>query len=197
MKAARSAEDEVLLEQFVATFHRFGDTVLFADLDPAAVPLAAGPVDELGFQHWAPRAVDTPRSVLPRLYEKLPARFPPLYEQLILSYRWAEVDLNLVTLLANPMGPDLSGLRQEIFNDPGLIEILVPNALLQLGKPGGGHYDPICFDARARRNDGDGPIVRVDHEEILCHRRLEVLEEIAPSFRALVGMIIARAAEMP
>lgn len=44
------------------------------------------------------------------LYAKLPARFPSLYEELILSYRWDEVFLPNFTLIANPPGEDLSGL---------------------------------------------------------------------------------------
>src|SRR5262249_55044879 len=156
------------------------DTILFEELDPAAVPLETGSVDDRGYRHWAPRAVSTPRSALSRLYEKLPARFPPLYEGLILSYRWAEIDLDVITLLANPVGPELSGLDHEIFKDRGLVEVLLPNGLLQFAKAGGGDYDPVCFDTRDRRKGGDAPVVRVDHEDILCDRRLRITEQLAP-----------------
>ena len=139
--------------------------------------------------------MDTPRGALSGLYQRLPARFPPLYEQLVLSYRWAEVDLDLVTLLANPLGMDLSGLSEAIFRDPGLAEVLLPNGLLQFGKGGGGHYDPICFDIGARRKQGDTPVVRIDHEEILCNHRIKVTRLIAPTFRALMEAIIARATD--
>jgi hypothetical protein len=129
-----------------------------------------------------------------QLYRRLPFRFPRLYEELVLSYRWAEVNLDLVELLPNPPGPDLSTLERAIFRDPGLVEVLIPNALVQFGKAGGGHYDPVCFDMR-RRSKADAPIVRVEHEAILCHRRLGEVDEIAPSFRDLVERVIARASE--
>jgi hypothetical protein len=189
-----STKDEALMAQFVSTFGVLDDTIFFEDLDPAAVPLATGRIDERGFHHWEPRAVSTPRSALSQLYQRLPATFPPLYEELILSYRWAEVDLVLVTLLPNPLGPDLSGLSEAIFRDPELVEILLPNGLLQFGKPGGGDYDPICFDTRARGKNGEAPVVRVDHEEILCNHRLKVTDRIAPTFRAFAEAIIAKAA---
>ncbi len=195
MKEPGSTEDGKLLARFVATFRVLDDTVLFEGLDLAAIPLATGGSDELGFGHWEPRAVNTPRSTLSGLYERLPAKFPPLYEELVLSYRWAEVDLGLVTLFANPVDPDFSGLTQSIFRDPGLVEMLLANGLLQFGKAGGGGYDPICFDTRARGKHGDAPVVRVDHEEILCNHRLEVAEQVAPTFRALVDAIIAWAAD--
>lgn len=138
------------------------------------------------------RAVTTPRDALPEIYRRLPAKFPPLYEQLILSYRWPETDLGVVTLLANPDGADLSGLILAIFRDPGLVDVLLPNALLPFAKAGGGDYDPVCFDMRARDKRGDAPIVRIDHEEILCNRRLAITGQIAPTFRALVETIVAR-----
>ena len=193
MKTARSTTDVALLKRFVATFCVLDETIASGDLDPAAAALAVGPTDEYGWRRWEPRAVRTAQSALLPLYQKLPARFPPLYEELVLSYRWAQVDLGLVTLLANPIGPDLSGLSGEIFRDPGLVETLVPNGLLQFGKAGVVNYDPICFDIRARGKGGEAPVVRVDHEQVLCHRRLRT-RPIAPTFRVLVDGIIAKAA---
>ncbi len=194
MKTARSTTDVALLERFAATFCVLDETIAFGDGDPAAAALAVGPIDEYGWRRWEPRAVRTPPSALAPLYQKLPARFPPLYEELVLSYRWARVDLGLVTLLANPIAPDLSGLGTEIFSDPGLVETLVPNGLLQFGRAGVVDYDPICFDIRARGKGGEAPVVRVDHEQVLCHRRLRT-RPVASTFRVLVDEIIAKAAQ--
>ena len=72
-------------------------------------------------------------------------------------------------------------------------EVLNPNGLLQFGRAGVVHYDPICFDIRARGTGGEAAIVRADHEKILCHRRLRT-RPIAPTFRVLVDEIIAKAA---
>ena len=63
MKEA-GTKNGTLLAQFVATFRVLDDTVFFEELDPEAVPLANGRIDDLGFKHWEPRAVVTPRSAL-------------------------------------------------------------------------------------------------------------------------------------
>jgi|SRR4029077_15438076 len=70
------------------------------------------------------------------LYAKLPARFPPLYEQLLLSYRWAEVDLPSFTLLANSPGEGLSGLRQLVMKEKGLARRPLPIACQGLAGAG-------------------------------------------------------------
>src|SRR5438094_606085 len=110
-------------------------------------------------------------SWLSPLQARLPAHFPSLYEQLILSYRWAdEVDLGCFRLLPNPGTSDFSGLAAAIFRDKGLIESLIPGGFIQFGKGPDMNYDPVCFDLRGRRRkDRDYRVVRLDHEEILCH----------------------------
>jgi hypothetical protein len=175
-----------LLERFIASFAVVAET-LDADeiLDPIAWRLATGPADEYGYKRWSPIKVQTDAYALEPLYTKLPARFPPLYEQLLLSYRWAEVDLQSFTLLANSPGEGLSGLLQHIMKDKGLWETLIPNGYIQFGKGPDVDYDPVCFDISSR-NNRDYRIVKIDHEEILCNYRIKVVSEIAPSFRALV-----------
>lgn len=135
------------------------------------------------------------KSLLSPLYGRLPAPFPPLYEQLVLSYRWSgEVELRCLRLLANPGTSDFAGLTEQIFRDEGLVESLIPGGFVQFGKGPGVNYDPVCFDLRGRRRkDGDYRVVRLDHEEILCHCRIREVAELAPSFRELMLQIIAAA----
>jgi len=96
-----------LVEKVIASFAVIAET-LDADeiLDPIAWQLANGPADEYGYKRWSPIKLQTDAYALEPLYAKLPARFPRLYEQLLLSYRWAEVDLQSFTLLANSPGED-------------------------------------------------------------------------------------------
>lgn len=182
-----------LIEQFVASFEKFDDLVAFEGTGPAAAQLAVGRPDAYGFRKWKARAVRTDPSLLEPLYAKLPARFPPLYEQLVLSYRWAEVDLGSFRLLANPLGSDLTGLLAEVEKDEGLRESLIPAGFIKFGKGPDLDYDPVCFDIKSRTERKDYRIVKVDHEEILCHHRVKVVAEIAPSFEQLVLQIIERA----
>lgn len=146
--------DELLLERFVASFEKLDELTAW-DSDPIAKHLAVGNPDQHGFKHWRPVAVNTPASLLDPLYAKLPARLPKLYERLVISYRWAEVELKTFTLLANPPGPDLSGLLQQMSRDTALWDSLLPAGYIQFGKGPDIDYDPVCFDIKSRKKNGD------------------------------------------
>ncbi|HEY8716458.1 MAG TPA: hypothetical protein VIM00_13835 [Candidatus Acidoferrum sp.] len=181
-----------LIEQFVASFAAFGEMTARAD-DEAALSLAVGPPGEHGFRRWKPLKLQTDVGALEAIYSKLPARLPRLFEELVLCYRWAEVDLERFTLLANPPGDDLMGLYAAMSSDNYLWIHLVPSGFLRLAKGPGGDYDPVCFDIRSRKKSGDCPIVKIDHEQILCNDRIQVVGELAPSFLNLLQTTIERA----
>jgi hypothetical protein len=186
------AETE-LLERFVASFEKLDEMSAFPEIDPFAYELRFGQTDQFGQIQWRPsKTVAEPRLLDP-LYARLPARFPPLYERLVLSYRWAEVDLGSFTLLANPAGADLSGLLAEVEKDKGLTESLIPAGYIKFGKGPDMDYDPVCFDIKARTKRKDYRIVKIDHEEILCNYRVKVVAELAPSLEELVRQTIERA----
>lgn len=192
--------DEDLLPDFVAAFGKLGDTVLYeALLEPGALPpeLIAGGQENSPWARarWKPAPIRTDPAALVELYEKLPGRFPPLYERLALSYRWLEVDLvGFVTLWSNPPGPSLSLLLDKLRADPRFVEVLFPLGFLPFGKASGGSYDPVCFDLHRRNADGDCPVVRVEHEAVLCDGRIGDQWELADSFRTLVQDVVVKAA---
>jgi hypothetical protein len=183
-------DDHRLLDELVACFGCWDDLAVGYDLEQVTGELAAGPEDERGFRHWQPLRIDTPPAALDALYALLPVRLPQLYERLILSYRWATVDLDRYDLLANPPGPDLTRLFAVISWDPALWEALRPAGYIQFGRTG---YDPVCFDLRRGLMNGDCRVVRIDHEKILCKDRVVVVGELAPTFRELVSQTIERA----
>lgn len=154
--------DDDLILKLVATFPRLGGKIFPQSTEPA---------------------------VLAALYSKLPAKFSPPYEKLVLTYRWEEVDFGLLRLLANPPLKDLSGLTNEIFKDTGLAESLIPSGFIQFGKGPDVNYDPVCFDIKNRRKDGDYRIVQIDHEGILSNYKIRIVAELAPSFRDLIAKI--------
>ena len=184
--------DELLLESFIASFERFDDLTA-CEAEPLALELAIEPPDEQGWARWRPVKVTTPSSLLEPLYSKLPARFPKLFERLVLSFRWAEIHLQDYTLLANPPGPDLSGLLRQISGAPALWNSLLPAGYIQFGKGPDMDYDPVCFDIKSRKKNGECRIVKIDHEEILCNNRVKLVAELAPSFRELVLRTIHQA----
>ncbi len=189
-------DEEELLEKYVATFSRLDDMVVDIASFPAAATLVVD--DDLSdFKYWKPLKIKTPPKQLEEIYAKLPTRFPKLFESLVLSYRWAEIDLGTYTLLANLPGAHLNGLFEQISKDSGLWEALVPAGFLQFGKGPDLDYDPVCFDIQTRKQGGDCRIVKIDHEEILCNNRIKVVAELAPSFYHLVLQTIKLADEAP
>ncbi len=186
-------QDE-LIAQFIACFEKFDEMMSTSpERDPHAWELRTGEPDEKGWINWRPARISTDPTALDGLSAKRPARFPPLYEQLVISYRWAEVDLQSFTLLANPPSVDLSGLLAEVEKDEGLTESLIPAGYIKFGKGPDMDYDPVCFDIKSRTKHKDYRVVKIDHEEILCNRRVKVVAELAPSFEQLVRQTIERA----
>lgn len=188
--------EEDLLEQFVGAFGKLAEMAEFTNIHPVVAELAVSVPNEWGQTHWKPSKVATARELLDPVYDKLPARFPPLFERLVLSYRWAEVDLQLYTLLANPPGPDLSRFFEQISKDPALWAALIPVGFLQFAKGPDMDYDPVCFDIKSRKKSGDCRVVKIDHEEILCNNRIKIVAELAPTFEELVRRTIRRAEDL-
>ena len=155
------SSDTQLLEQFVECFDEFDDDGV------------------------VPRHTDL--SLLAPFYAKLPARFPSLFEQLLTNYRWPEVHLRRLRLLPNPSGPGFDAFVRGLFQDQGLVDVLLAHGFIQFGRAvDGAIYDPICFDSRRRRRGGDCPVVRLNHESALLNCRIKLVTELAPTFRDLV-----------
>jgi hypothetical protein len=180
-----SKKAQLLVERFIDSFGKLDDLTAF-DTDPVAGELTIGEPDQFGFKHWRPSKFSTDEASIEQLYANLPGRFPRLFELLLLSYRWAEVDLGLYRLLANPPGPGLGGFLQRMSKDPALWKCLMPAGYLQFGKGPDNDYDPVCFDMRSRNKNGDRRIVKIDHEEVLCNDRVKIRSELAPSFEQLM-----------
>mgnify|MGYP001561953277 CR=1 FL=1 len=140
---------------------------------------------------WIPRESHTHRSELQRLYCNLPGRYPPLYEKLLLKYRWSKNDLEIIRLLGNPPGRGFDGLLREIYYDERISSVLIPSGYVQFGKAPDLDYDPICFDMNARQSDGDCRIIRFEHDELLCNGRIGIFREVAKSFRDLLSKIVS------
>lgn len=190
MTSIKKGEAE-LAGRFIASFEKLDDMSVFQETDPVGWSMATDEPDEYGFKHWRPIRVETPPECLEPLYSKLPARFPPLFERLVLSYRWADVDLQLFTLLANPPGPSLEGLLSG--RDRYLWPFLLRSGYIQFAKGPDMDYDPVCFDISSRTKAKDYRIVKIDHEEVLCNDRLKIVRELAPSFEQLVLQTIEKA----
>ena len=191
---AKHSNDDALLAQYISTFEKLDylDTMEVSD----ALCIRS---EEAIMKRWKSRHSITPPSTLSTLYKELgllgsgATRFPPLYEALILAYRWAEVDLDTYRLYANDFAKDFSPLSACMRRDKVLYATLVPNGYFPFGKGADVDYDPVCFDFRQRQNNGDCRIVKLDHEAILCYGDIGEITELAPNFRTLVQDTIRRA----
>lgn len=190
--------DLELLAQYVAAFEKL-DELMSSCPDDIPEPLRTS-TDEDGWQHWRPIQASTAPEALQALYDGLglpgrdSTRFPPLYETLVLSYRWAQVDLGTYYLAANLPADDLSPLLSVLRLDTPMFGTLLPNGYVEFARESCSRYDVICFDFRARQSDGDCRIVKLDHEEVYIKDRIREVGEVASSFRSLVLQTIELAA---
>lgn len=126
-----------------------------------------------------------PSSLAP-IYSLIPGKFPPLYEELVLNYRWPRADVGRYRLLANPPGKDHGGLLEEICRDKALFDFCTRHGYVQFGRGPDICFDPICFDTNNGTDRKNFPVVQLDHEEILCNDRLRVVQVLARNFEELV-----------
>jgi hypothetical protein len=192
-KSKAVSKDAELIDKFVSCFERFDEMVLWYEPELSESELVTGTEEDSRYKLWRPLRIDTPPKALETLYSVLPARLPRLYERLVLSYRWASVDLGRYRLLANPPGPSLDGLLQKISRDPALWKTLLPAGYILFGHGPDLDYDAVCFDFSRGRSGEHCRIVKLDHEEILCYGRIKEAAVLAPTFRELVWQTIERA----
>lgn len=165
-------------------------------LDPEDVPeqLRTGMPNRYGQFMWSiiKSDCDWIQGWFEAFEQELQLKFPPSFQSLISRYSFPAFQCGPVFLYANT-GNELQpecGITKEfkerIFLDKGLVNALLPAGYLQIGNPDEVNYDPICFDTNNRIDDGEYPIVQIDHEWILCRSKIEVVRVIAPSFLELI-----------
>lgn len=125
--------------------------------------------------------------------QKLFAPLPPSFRSLVRRYSFLEFEIGPI-LMCHNTGADLGDesmneLVRRHSLDAALHQALVPAGLLHFARENTGGYDPICFDTH-RVARGEYPVVQVDHEETLCNYRVEVVAELAPSFRSMVEVYL-------
>lgn len=122
--------------------------------------------------------------------ERVGGKVPTLFAQFVLNYRWNSAECEWVAFLPNPSADGLAGLATEVERDQFLFTALRAVGMVQLGRTATGSYDPVCFDTR-RTHGGDCPVVRINHETALQFGKVNITEEVAPSFTSLVETILA------
>jgi hypothetical protein len=116
-------------------------------------------------------------------------RFPPLFRSLLTSYLFEPFALGGVEFFGNASAGEAGDISVEPFKDSVLSPALLQAGLLQVGRPEGGSYDPVCFNLGSKAREPE--LVLVNHESILSFGKLKIAGVIAPSFPALLAAMLA------
>ena len=114
--------------------------------------------------------------------------FPPSFRYFLDNYSFPAFESGPLMFFANTGEGTLWELALRLFNDPHMSPALLRAGFLQIGNPFFYNYDPVCFDCKGPQ--AEKRIVQLDHEEILCHDRIQVVGEIAPSFPDLLQRLL-------
>jgi hypothetical protein len=146
-----------------------------------------GEPDDMGYCDWCIQYCEN-IDWIDGLEARLPDLLPPSFLSFVSRYIFPPVEGKKIWLFANtPEGIEpLHELRSAIFEDKSMSEFLRARGYIQLGRAHEGNYDPVCFDTNRKSQTAEFPIVHIDHENILCHSKLKVLNEVAPSFLSLI-----------
>ncbi|HIA52850.1 MAG TPA: hypothetical protein EYN91_12305 [Candidatus Melainabacteria bacterium] len=132
----------------------------------------------------------TDPSALEAIYTVIPIRFPSLLEKLLLSYRWYGADTGLFRIFPNPPGEDLSEFLSNMRRDKAMFEICLQNGFVMFGLGPDLRHDAVCFDVRKSAHGRRYPVVKLDHEQILCNSRIKIVENLSKNFDDLVRQVI-------
>ncbi|MBX7172499.1 MAG: SMI1/KNR4 family protein [Pyrinomonadaceae bacterium] len=113
----------------------------------------------------------------------LPKRLPVSFHSLISRYSFNSFDYNGLLFFANNNSDE--NLSIVVFKDRFISELTLQDGFIQFARPDDGSYDPICFDTNISRSRREFPIVRIDHESILCRNKVQILETVSDSFLKL------------
>ena len=179
--------DSELLDAFAQSFLMLDELICPHDRPPPLVLLDATTSVDWSIVRWHPIRLPAPRACIDCL--RRVGRLPQLFESFAESFGWLDVDLRICRLFANPPATDCVDLSTAMFADLVLNNTLLPLRLVRFALAPDCCYDPICFDLSNFDGD-DCPIVRLEHESILRHDRIDKCEVIFDSFRDLVLAVI-------
>jgi hypothetical protein len=179
-----------LIDTFVATVNAAPGHRDLADDVP--IELRYGPPDETYGDlrpNW--RIISSDHSArITALEQRMAHQFPPSFRSLVCRYSYPAFEFGPVTFFANTGRDTWWELERRLFLDPIMSPLLLDADYIQIGNPLFGHYDPVCIHSGPHAEDG--PVVALDHEDILTEKRLSVVMQIAPSFADLVKSLVAR-----
>lgn len=125
------------------------------------------------------------------LEQRLPGVLPSSFRSLVTRYSFPVFEAAPLEIFGNTGEDNSDDWRHRLFADKVLSSVLLANGYIQFARPDTGSYDPICFDTKRKRSNGEYPVVWIDHEGILCYDKIIVRTETTPSFVHLVQAYLA------
>jgi hypothetical protein len=169
------------VDAFVSVVNESPREVMFREEIPEACRLSG--TDRAEISNWQivpSKSADW----LPDLERHFPFRLPRSFRSLIARYTFPLFVAGPITLYS--VGNQGSEEYRSAIFDAFMWPFLLKERLLPFARPEDGSYDPVCFDYRGSSRRLKPAVVRVDHEEILCHERFRIVEALAESFDALL-----------
>ena len=124
--------------------------------------------------------------LLERLELELDVRLPDSYRSLVARFDYGSINVGGITLYGTTPSDDYEAVHDAAVNDRVLYDVVRAAGFVPIGRPETGSYDPVCFDTRRAVAHHEYPIVRLDHEQALCHSRVKITGPLAGSLRELV-----------
>jgi hypothetical protein len=152
-------------------------------------PLREGGAEFGLYYHWTIQRFDRINWIAP-LEEKLPRPLPPSYKSLVNRYIFPAFEIDSLILLANTGKTLYHEMYMAMANDAVTSQVLLDKGYAQFALPQSADSDPVCFDLKADGAEGECPIVRISHTDIVVSSKVRVMEKIAPSFLQFVDQYV-------
>ena len=112
---------------------------------------------------------------------------PETYRDLILRYRFPPLEIGPVILFSNLGDRSYDDITSAPFKDPILSPWVIQAGYFHFARTSLGNYDPVCLDLSAAQYPKQStPVVKFDHEAILCETPPVPCETISESFLSLL-----------
>lgn len=112
--------------------------------------------------------------------------FPAFFLLFSKSLLVSSFEISGIRFFANTGQNAEDEMAQAIFQDSSIFSTLTGNGYMQFARPTDGSYDPICFATIKPVKNREYPIVRIDHEQILCYNRIGKVQLLFQSFLQFV-----------
>jgi hypothetical protein len=122
--------------------------------------------------------------------KQLPFEIPKCFSDFVRNYSFTDFEINHLHHYDNYDGSDRWCWHVALTLDLPIFDICKLNRFLPIGQPEQSNYDRICLDIN-RLKDGDCPIVQLNHEMILLWDRIEIVAELAPSYKKLISNVLS------